>query len=154
MAAFDTAVDEAQRRMAELEAENQALRGTQVQQHHQIQHINQQNINLANEASLWRDHANRQPPPLLITPLPPLVPTFIFLLPLPSRVFLPTSVHSSYASPNLLVPMLRPMPLRKTNSSTSAVFWLARRVNGTTLSSRMTPFHFPPPTPSIPSSRK
>ena len=115
MAAYDAGVDEAQRRMAELEAEIQALRGNQDAQHHQFQQIHQQNINLANEASLWRDHANRQPPPLLITPLPPLVPTLIFLLPLPSRVFLPTFVHLNYASPNLLVPILRPMLLRKTN---------------------------------------
>ena len=47
MAAYDAEVDEAQRRMAELEAENQALRGTQAQQHHHIQQINQQNMNLA-----------------------------------------------------------------------------------------------------------
>ena len=95
-----------------------------------------------------------KPPPLLITPLPPLVPTLIFLLPLPSRVFLQNYVHLNYASPNLLVPILRPMPLRKTNLSTSAVFWLARRVNGTTLSSKMTPFFSPPPTPFNHFSRK
>ena len=72
MAAYDAEVDEAQRRMAELEAENQALRGTQAQQHHHIQQINQQNMTLANEASLWRDQANRQaPPPSLSPPSPP-----------------------------------------------------------------------------------
>ena len=55
MAAFDSKVAETQSRMAELEAENQQLRGNQAQENHQFQQVNQQNINLANEASLWRD---------------------------------------------------------------------------------------------------
>ena len=71
MAAYDAEVDEAQRRMAELESEIQALRGNQAQQHHHIQQINQQNMNLANEASLWRDQANRHAPPPPYHPPPP-----------------------------------------------------------------------------------
>ena len=54
-----------------LEAENQQLRGNQAQQHHQFQQLNQQNKNLENKASLWRDQAHRQAPPPQFHPPPP-----------------------------------------------------------------------------------
>ena len=109
MAAFDIAMDAAQRRMAELELENHQFREYQSQQDKHFHDMEEHNKELVDEANSWREQAtlqqqSQQPPPpnnpplLLTTPLPlPLLSTTSNFLCLPlSRAFLLKSAYSNY----------------------------------------------------------
>ena len=58
MAAFDGAMDAAQRRMAELQLENQRFREYQTQQNQHIHDIEEHNQELVDERNTWREQAN------------------------------------------------------------------------------------------------
>ena len=60
MAAFDTAMDAAQRRMAELKLENQQFREYQSQQDKKFHDMEENNNQLVDEANSWREQANHQ----------------------------------------------------------------------------------------------
>ena len=81
MAAFDNVVEEDHDRMARLEFENQQFRDQSNNRNQQFNGMAQQNQELANEANLWRDRANRQGP--FPPPPPPPPPRLDLLLPQP-----------------------------------------------------------------------
>ena len=87
MAAFDNVVEQDHDRMARLEFENQQFRDQSNNRNQQFNDMAQQNQELANEANLWRDRANRQgpfpPPPPYYPPPPPPPPRLDLLLPQP-----------------------------------------------------------------------